>query len=145
MCLTLYLFTDNQVDEIDFDELNPAFWVQKITEGLLIDVQQARNWVPEKSNIYYMGSNLGCGCGWFPINDEHDEDEVVTAARDRKNLMQLLGSKEFNGSHLIACWEGGEGEPLKRREAIRLPDIANLQFEFEECVDYVLWGLEDQV
>jgi len=32
MCIALYLFTDNLVDEIAFDESKPSFWIGRITD-----------------------------------------------------------------------------------------------------------------
>ena len=139
MCIALYLFTNNQVDEIAFDESTPAFYIERITGGSSESDRMTNEWGFSESNIYYLGSSQGCGCGWAALDEKHDaEIEIAKMINDREKLRQLLSSKDFNGSRLIACWEGDQGKPLKRREPIRLSDIVNLHFDFEECVNYVL-------
>ena len=134
MCLALYLFTDNPVDEVAFDKSNPACYVRQITER----EQAVKRWVADKANIYYVGSSQGCGCGWSPAYESDEESEAADKAKDREILFKILQLGDYLGSHLIACWEGDQGEELERQEPLDISKIRDANFESEECVDYLL-------
>ena len=120
---------------LGYYDSNPAFWVRKIIENEYL----VKNWISNKANIYYLGSSQGCGCGWISdCGDEEDEESLKKKTKDRDQLHQLLNSKDFSGSHLIACWEGKQGKELERFESLNIFNILDVKFEFEECVDYFI-------
>ena len=132
MCLALYLFTDNKMEEIVFDKENPGLFLREIMER----EYAVKNWVADKPHIYYVGSSQGCGCGWEAALESDEEEEIAEKTKDRQALHQLLASQNFAGSHLIICWEGDQGDELERPDKVSLAQIRDVNFEFEECVDY---------
>ena len=134
MCLALYLFTDNHLDDVSFDPSDPAPHVRQLKEY----EREVTAWVPGKLNIYYIGSSEQCGCGWRPAYEYDEEDELAAKTEDREWLFRLLSAQDFSGAHLISCWEGDQGEEPDRSEVVDISTIRDLHFEFVEGTDYLI-------
>jgi len=129
MCLVLYLFTDQQVEEREFDYENPDMWIKR--------EKDVSTWVTDNKNVYYIGSSQKCGCGWRKWNEWDDGAEKSEKQKDRKSLFKLLSELNLGNSHLIICWMGYEGK-IKREEILDIAQLKDITFDLEECVDYKL-------
>jgi hypothetical protein len=135
MCLAMYLFTDNSINERKFEENNPCMYIRCVTEER---ENKVLDWNLGKKNIYYIGSAQGCGCGWCEVYEYDPDDLKQEKIKDRELLFNLLREQDFKGSHLIVCWEGDQGVELIEKQILNIEEIKDAYFEFEELVDYIL-------
>jgi hypothetical protein len=76
MCLAMYLFSDNDINETQYNCNNPSMFIKKINS----DYNEYKNilkWCENKKYIYYIGSSEGCGCGWrytYSYTESYDNE-----------------------------------------------------------------------
>jgi len=132
MCYEIYIASDKPLKTIDWDENNRKLNVNKIDSKDKIIKK-----IFSKPHIYYIGSHLKCGCGFFyessltPDCDEREvAKQVIQSQKElKKYIRQSLGKcKEIE---LYVSWEGEkEKGPLK---TIHLTDKdIKKQFSLEE-------------
>ena len=129
----MYIFIDDELDESDWDESDPAVFVEKATSR---SDQAAKIWPHDQNQAYYIGSYQSCVCGWKPVSEWDDEPDKEAKVRDRIKLVALLRTIDLSTSWLVVCWEGDQGEPMRDSETISLTDILSPVFEFEELMQY---------
>ena len=138
MCMALYLFTNNTVSEIEYDQARPGMHIQPAVREWESAVWEWR--FPQK-NIYYIGSYMGCGCGWgLPPPGENgvEESDVEAMRKDRESLARLLRGRDFTGSRLVLCWEGDQGAALQRQIPLCPEQLRDVRFEIEVLVEYFI-------
>jgi hypothetical protein len=150
MCWAMYLFTENIIDEIKWDDKNPGMFIENITlkkkSGKeLGDDVGVFNWNENKRNIYYIGSSQGCGCGWqspqygfIDMNDETEKNEFENRIKDRNNFYNLLKSNDFIRSYIIICWEGDQYKEINKVEKLNIEKIKDVDYNFNELTKYLL-------
>ena len=138
MCYAIYIASDKPLKTIHWDEKNRKLNVNKIDPK-----DEIIKKIFSKPHIYYIGSHLQCGCGFFyesslaPNCDEKEVAKQVKQSQEelKKYIKQSLGkSKEIE---LYVSWEGEkEKGPLK---TIRLTDKdIKRQFNLEERYFYII-------
>jgi hypothetical protein len=130
----MYLFTDNNIKEIEWKENDPAFYIEKLSET---KDPKTFKWNTESYNVYYLGTREGCGCGWNPINIYEDADESEEKINNRQLLVSTLQNIELKNSWMIVCWEGEQGNELLDEKEITLKEIEDPFFEFEQLRKYI--------
>ncbi|MCG6155647.1 hypothetical protein [Rubinisphaera margarita] len=139
MCLALYLFTEESLPESEWIEDEPKVFVQAIENR---KNQYAAKWLDDNKRIYYIGGYQGCGCGWLPVNEFDEPNDVEARQRDRMVLGQILRSIDLKSSWLVACWEGDEEESLFTIETITIEQIEDPGFAFVELQPYRIHALK---
>jgi hypothetical protein len=138
MCYEIYIASDKPLKTIHWDEKNRKLNVNKIDPK-----DEIIRKVFSKPHIYYIGSHLKCGCGFFyesSLTLDCDEREVARQVNQsqeelKEYIRQSLGkSKEIE---LYVSWEGEkEKGPLK---TIRLTDKnVERHFNLEERHFYLI-------
>jgi hypothetical protein len=89
-----------------------------------------------KSNVYYLGSDNGCGCG-FPRDTNwmtDDKEELASQEANKRLLMAYLEGclVDEESLELFSCWSGDEEEKLESIREIRIEDMAKNEFFFAE-------------
>ncbi len=131
MCLVLYISSDRERPVIPWDEKAPRFHVKSDDP----DSQKARVHF-SKPNVYYLGSDNGCGCG-FKQQSDYAIDKPEELASKRDNQLRLhdyikacLIDEEV--VELFSCWSGDEGEAVESRRDVVLADLIEPDFYFSE-------------
>jgi hypothetical protein len=145
MCWSMYLFTDNHIEEREWNNDNRQIFIRNIKQKKMGNDSGVLNWGDHNINIYYIGSSQGCGCGWklpcnysIGISDDDEKEEIEETAKDRNDLYKLLKSDNYINSCIIICWEGDQGETIKGTEKIKVDDIKNMNYDFDELTKYIL-------
>ena len=147
MCLAMYLFTDNEIKETEWNEKNPRMYIKnmKLKKEISYDTIGILKWNENNKNIFYIGSYEGCGCGWRSTrvyygdkNTEDGKQILYNKIIDRRNLYKLLKSNIYNGSYIIVCWEGDQGEEVKKTIKVSIKKVKKTNYEFNELVKYIL-------
>ncbi|MCA9408591.1 MAG: hypothetical protein H6755_05890 [Candidatus Omnitrophica bacterium] len=122
MCYAVYLGTDQKLNTSKWDEKSPAFYVEEVVDKDEVSVKQHFS----KSNIYYVGSHEGCGCG-FAYDDEDldiNDDEDVADNESRKesvvrfnNLLEQI-FRNTNELEVFLCWEGDQGLQPEKSDVV---------------------------
>jgi hypothetical protein len=142
MCWAMYLFTDNHIEEKEWNNGNRQMFIKnfKLKKEMGKD-SGVLKWGDHNMNIYYIGSSQGCGCGWklpynysIGINDEDEKDEIEETAKDRNDLYKLLKSDNYINSYIIICWEGDQEESIKGIKKIKINNIKNMDYDFDELI-----------
>ena len=135
MCLALHLITKDSLSESEWVEDAPCLWVKRIRES---EEQGELKWNSHAQFVYYIGGYQGCGCGWSPFREWDEPEEHAQKQADRLSLVQLLQELSDRSSWMVICWEGDQGTELLEPKAIRLDEIKDVGFEFEEKRKYVI-------
>jgi hypothetical protein len=146
MCLAMYLFTDDTIEEKEWDEKNPRMYIKEMKLETCCDFENnVFKWNENNKKIYYIGSYEGCGCGWHSTknnygNRDTEEDRQILYNKiiDRRNLYKLLKSIKHNGSYIIVCWEGDQGNELIETIKLNIEKIKKTNYEYYELVKYIL-------
>ncbi len=131
MCLVLYMSSERERPTIPWDEKAPRFHVKS-------EDSAARKARPHftKKNVYYLGSDNGCGCGFKRETDyADDESEGLASKQDNQKLLRdyieaCLVNEEF--VELFSCWSGDEAKPVESRRDVALADLVSRDFFFSE-------------
>ena len=90
MCLAMYLFTDNNIKETQYNINNPSMFIESINSSHN-EYENILKWLDNKNKIYYLGSSEGCGCGWkntyLYTNSYNDEIKYYS---------EMIGIKKAN-------------------------------------------------
>jgi hypothetical protein len=142
MCLALYLSCNYPIPHILYDDKNPSLHTQDITdeENRLKDLLSF-------PNIKYIGSDLGCSCGFRHalLNGDEWLDAVEEGAIQIDNtnhdqLVELIMKTSKPGTiiELLACWEGDHGLPILYRDKIKIEQLLSMEFHFKERSIYTV-------
>jgi hypothetical protein len=145
MCWAMYLFTDDEVQEIERDNNNQKLYIKNIKKEKMNGGEaNLLKWDENNKNIYYIGSSQGCGCGWKGIQEYHlnnmgyeEQTEICNKIKDRIDLYNLLKLCDLNNSYIIICWEGDQGEEVEE-EKLNIEDIKNINYEFYELIKMII-------
>jgi hypothetical protein len=146
MCWAMYLFTDNKIEEKQWNAEDRQMYIENIKMKKETDCDVGvLNWDYNNKNIYYIGSSQGCGCGWqYPyyysinINKDDEKNDINETIKDRNDLYKLLKTNNFLNSYIIVCWEGDQGKDIIKIEKLNIEKIINSNFNFEELIKYIL-------
>ncbi len=121
MCYVVYLGTDLKLDPILWNDKKPAFNFQEVLDNENNKVRAQFS----KTNVYYVGSHEGCGCGfaydgtWDTSDPEDVEDNLLrkeSVAQFNQLLKEILA--RTNGCEIFLCWDGDEGDTPQRIETV---------------------------
>jgi len=131
MCFVLYMASDRERAVIPWDEKNLNFHVTANDSDALKASQHFT-----KKNIYYLGSDNGCGCGFRRETDGYIDDpkELASKAENHRNLHNYLKEclKDEQTIELFSCWSGDETDKVEHRQEIALSDLLRPEFIFLE-------------
>ena len=133
MCLAFYLFSNDVIPTIKWNQDAPAVFISKIVQPSNRNVLA---WPHTQKHVYKIGSYQGCGCGWSPVNEWDRPSDITSKKEDRKALVDILKSIKLPDTWLVVCWEGTQGQELFPETTIQLSNIEDTQFEFVELQKY---------
>jgi phage-related protein len=71
-------------------------------------------------------------------NYEDDIKKLNENIKDRNDLYKLFKTTNFDGSYIIICWEGDQGEEIEETIKLDIEKIKDVNYEFCELVKYIL-------
>ena len=116
MCFALYIGTDRPLATSEWSEERRQFYLAALSER---DEVVRHHF--SKHNVYYAGSHLQCGCGFFQnslvFTDDQDMmrsyEESQQSARALVEVIQRALATS-DSVELFVTWEGRQGEPPER-------------------------------
>ena len=131
MCLVLYLGSEKRRPLIAWDGSAPRFHVK----GDDADAKKASTHL-RKPNVYYVGSDNGCGCGFRQEHDAMiDDAEELASKADNHTLLHEYISKclaDEDSIELYSCWSGDEALPMEFDRTISVDELVDGDFWFAE-------------
>jgi hypothetical protein len=128
MCHVLYMASDKERPLVAWDDAQRGFHVTPWDQGALPHLT--------KPHLRYLGSDQGCGCGFqhAALSWTEDEEHRSSVRKNQQGLARYLAAclMDEESIELFTCWNGDETQPLKRRREIRVADLLEDEFEFEE-------------
>jgi hypothetical protein len=128
MCHVLYMASDKERPLVPWDQARRGFHVTRWDEGTLPHVT--------KPCLHYLGSDQGCGCGFqhAALSLSEDEEHRAEVKKNQEGLARYLSEclVDEESVELFTCWNGDETQPLVRRREIRVGELLEDEFEFEE-------------
>ncbi len=138
MCMVVYIAADKPLPTIAWDPDNRQLNVMQLKGEREENVRSHFS----KPHVYYVGSHLGCGCGFSygqhpDFEKEEEAGEARTCVADLsaylKSAIAAAGPVE-----LYACWSGDEGDSVQARREATYADIGGEAFWLEERVMLVV-------
>jgi hypothetical protein len=131
MCLTVYLASDIPLPLIKWSKDKPSLHVKGLTPSK--DSVKTQFEIP---HIYYLGSNEGCGCGFFKRG--RDGYALKSSEENYSQLNVYLKKAKSLGAQIqiYACWDGDENTEPEFRNKIELEHLIESNFEFKENTLY---------
>jgi len=134
MCLAVYVSTKN-----------PLPITERVNDKIGFHIRETLNYQKEvyqhfsKTFVYYLGSAEGCGCG-FLIDGVYPEMPEYQAVRSSYSLLSEFLQQELEDQDLeiYALWGGEENKKPEIYKKIKLSDLANEDFAFEENHFYTI-------
>jgi hypothetical protein len=127
MCYAVYIGTDSPLQTSEWNKDDRRFHVKGLTEK---DLPIRANF--SKPYIYYAGSNLGCGCGFFTSSllDSSDPEEMQRHEEAQASLKALTALIQDSLStsesvELFVTWEGRQAEPPSKRRAMSPDELVS--------------------
>ncbi len=120
MCYAVYIGTDTPQPTSEWEKDNRNIYIKDLIER---DFPVRTNF--SKPFIYYVGSNLGCGCGFFPNGPLYPDDgeDMQRFEKAKRSLKALVAFIEENLAtaetvEVFVTWEGRQSEPPTRRRTL---------------------------
>ena len=139
MCLAVYIASDHELPEIDWDESDPKFYVE------IIDGREAKiDRHLKLPHVAYAGSSQGCGCGFRKPVDMPEEllapGESEESQANYDALASYIENMQKSGAscEIYVCWEGDQGQPSEFRSRITTEELASREFVLAEKTLYEL-------
>jgi len=138
MCYAIYIASDRPLRTIKWDKKN-----RKLNVNQLEAKDKKIKKIFSKPHIYYIGSHLNCGCGFFyessltPNCDETEVEKQVKKSQEelKKYIKESLDkSKEIE---LYVSWEGEKEKGPIRTIALAKKDV-DRQFNLAERCFYLI-------
>lgn len=147
MCFVLYMAADRPVPSIPCNEHD-----RKLSTSDLTDREQAVAGHFTKPHLKYVGSDLGCGCGFRNAmlqNGEWPEEEMASWGEpdtdeskqtNHEQLQAFLAGllREGEAVELYGCWDEEFEEPCEGQATIALRAILAPEFHFRERFKYTV-------
>ena len=136
MCLYIYVGTGQPLQEIEWDEENPAFYVERLGE----DEESVRPHF-SKPHVYYVGSDGGCGCGFQPEDwpEGSTDPDMLSNRENRRKLIEFIESVVQQGPiELFAVWAGEQSAEPQERLEVTPAHFAGRWREFDESQFFVV-------
>ena len=126
MCLAIYVASSEALPGIERSAVSPGVFLESEPEGSAV---RAQFFLP---NVYYVGSHLGCGCGFS--RRAHTGEDKQRADRDHGSLAAIVRTAVTRGAEiqLFACWEGMQDSSPTLVASVSLDELEGESFEFEE-------------
>jgi hypothetical protein len=144
MCISLFIGSENELFKIAFNDSSPSFHTSELKE----EERLAYNHI-SFSNILYVGSHEGCGCGfrhalldngqWYATEPEEISiSEEQAFKKNHENLYLYINRYLSSSSYveIYVCWEGDLVKSLQLVEEITSNDLLNSDFYFKERTLY---------
>ena len=131
MCMVYYLGTNGEAPRVPWSESRPAFYVSDVDADVLARVRQK---LPH-TNLVYLGSHEGCGCGFRRANEYiEDETDDSPTGEDHRALAAYLAllPHSIQPPQIFGCWSGDEGKPVDHQREITPSDLLERAFGFKE-------------
>lgn len=114
MCLAVYVAVEGSIPGIDERQFN--------VRPLARREERVRRQF-SKTNVYYVGSHTGCGCGF--IGDDPDPEDVAARAQSVRAFVAYLDAQlPVDDLELFTCWEGAQAKAPQRRLELRRSQLA---------------------
>jgi hypothetical protein len=151
MCFILHIASTAKVPRKAWDENNRHLCIEDlhgVEENLRAHFSQ-----PE---IAYVGSSLGCGCGYRSVsfqNGDWPEEWMIEQGeceppddhiQDHEELHDLISSLIFRGHpvEIYGCWDGDESYQTAHKESISLDRLKDTSFWFRDRSLYQIFQSE---
>jgi len=132
MCLTLYIGSDQELKQIEWNIEHPALNAVPLGE-----FDEKAKVIFSAANLLSIGSDQGCGCGFrhaLVQGDEWlivEEDDLKETQRNHRELVDYI--KNVGGDiEIYACWNGDIPDEPQSIEEIKINDILEEDFYFKE-------------
>lgn len=134
MCMTLYLSANSKMPRIKWDKNSPAFNAKDLEES----ENAVRNYF-SLSDVLYVGSDQGCGCGfrhallsngeWLNVIEEDNNSEQI----NHQALLDYIRTYTNDGLiEIYSSWNGDVNDLPICKEEINGKDLINKDFYFKE-------------
>jgi len=120
MCLCVYIGTDQNLEVGKFIENETLLYLEKPTEDELIGLQNKFS----KKNIYYVGSETNCSCGFMYEKDEDLDDEDYSTASPKKIIEFLKKISKNENIEFYSCLEGDWNLPIESNIELNINNIS---------------------
>jgi len=121
MCWALYLASDKELPQISWDNDNPSFNTQELSEA---EKPVIKKFTFE--HVIYLGSNEGCGCGFMSTDYQPNKNleylhDYLSNALSRNSKLEIF-----------LCWEGDQSSSLLAKKSVRLSEFAGPELPLGE-------------
>jgi hypothetical protein len=129
MCWALYLASDTALPHVPWNENARGFNTQALSDSERPVASQF-----SLAQVIYLGSHLGCGCGFMADPEKGDPEELALRAKTVESLSQYLHDALTRGASLemFLCWEGDQSAPPVARKQLAASDFAAPKFPLGE-------------
>ncbi|MCM2372390.1 hypothetical protein [Aporhodopirellula aestuarii] len=131
MCLVLYLASNGKLPAIDWDASAPSFYVTPNDPAASNAAAQFT-----KTNLAYVGSDNGCGCGFRAEHDYaiDDPEQLASKTDNQRRLHDYLVAclSEEGSVELFSCWSGDESLPREHERTVKISELLSEDFFFLE-------------
>lgn len=126
MCLAVYVAGSEVLPLVAWDRHAPAFYVEEVRARDRVVCRQFT--LP---HVYYVGSHMGCACGFFRGGEVGEE--LDQAQEDYRRLAEYLREAQKQGAdlELFTCWEGDQGRSPGYRETLTPTNLEDADYEFK--------------
>lgn len=128
MCWEIYLGSDVELPQVEWEEAAPAFNTQPLSETE--ERVRIQFLLP---HVIYLGSHDGCSCGFF--GEDYDEPEDKNQrSEDLKRLSKYLSEALEAGAilEMFLCWQGGEIDQQETIKQLTPKDFLSPEFPLKE-------------
>ena len=130
--MAVYVGSDSSLPLIEWNETVPSLFVMDLQEN---DIGVKEKFT--KSNVVYIGSHEGCGCGFdvaaYQVWTEENSEYIAKRKKSVQQLHSYLAERLKSGPvEVYSCWGGDEASPAETRENVTISHFDSENFSFIE-------------
>lgn len=127
----LYLASENELPNVKTEIENQGIYIEKHKT-----LFNAMNISFNKRNIYYVGSDEGCSCGFMlEVDCKHQENSILQQKKKNQfHLFEYLNDclETESSLELYGVYNGDEGQKVVSEKHITIRDLIDRNFYFVE-------------
>lgn len=138
MCYSVYIGTNQKQTTTTWKEGETLLCLRELSKDDEIVKTKF-----SKTNIYYVGADKGCSCGfaWTKCNiEDFNDPEEQERKKSPQKLIDLIASlTEKESIEFYCCWVGDWNEPITKNLEIDIKDVGLDKFYFMEEKQFILF------
>ncbi|MDB5223401.1 MAG: hypothetical protein JWN83_2068 [Chitinophagaceae bacterium] len=139
MCFAVYIGTNEKQQISEWKENETLIYFNELTEDDQIVKKKFT-----KANVYYVGANTGCSCGFaWEIENFSDPEEQESKKSPQKLIDFIKEQTKKEDLEFYCCWEGDWDDKTEENIELNIHDVSLDKYYFMEEKRFIVFKQQE--